>query len=224
MTQHTDKQYEGELQILKEEILKMGGIVERMIKLALQAYQERNTDAANQVIGEDLDVDRFEIKIDDICIKLLALRQPAASDLRFITIGLRIATDLERMGDLAVNIAGHAKSLNMEPALQVTSDLKSMSEKSLQMVKEALDAFVSQDTQKAQSVCDKDDEVDEMKHQIQEELTKMMSLDSKTVTRAVRILQITGHLERIADHSTNIAEEVIFMVKGKDIRHGGVNG
>jgi len=221
MTLHTDRQYEEELRSLKEQILEAGGIVEEMITRSMRALTERDSKMAEEVIRRDFEVNRLELDIDDLCVKLLALRQPAASDLRFITIGLRASKDLERMGDLAVNIAEQALALNKEPQLKPYSDLPRMAMKAEEMVKNALDAFVKRDADLAQRVCEMDDEVDGLDDAIFEELVDLMEKDSKAVERGTRLILVSRQLERIADHATNIAEEVIFMVQGRDIRHGG---
>ena len=221
MPAHTDKQYEEELKNLKEEILKMGGVVEEMIAQAMKSLIDRDSNIARQVIGRDQEVNQMELTIDDLCLRHLALRQPAASDLRFITIGLRASKDLERMGDLAVNIAERVLQLNQEPQLKPYIDLPKMAEKTQSMVKSALDAFVKKDAGMAKGVCETDDVVDNLNDRVFEELVGIMQKDPSSVTRSIRLILIARHLERIADHSTNIAEEVIFMVEGKDIRHGG---
>lgn len=221
MTLHTDRQYEEELRRLKEQILEAGGIVEEMITRAMRALTERDSKLAEQVIRRDFEVNRLEVDIDDLCVQLLALRQPAASDLRFITIGLRASKDLERMGDLAVNIAEQALALNREPQLKPYADLPRMAMKAEGMVKNALDAFVKRDADLAQKVCETDDEVDQLDDKIFEELIDIMEKDPKTVERGTRLILVSRQLERLADHATNIAEEVIFMVQGRDIRHGG---
>lgn len=220
MALHTDKHYEAELQELKEEILKMGGIVEEMMVLAMKSLLDRDTSLAGSVIQKDSPVNRLEMEIDELCLKLLALHQPAASDLRFITIGLKITKDLERMGDLAVNICQAVMELNKEESLKPYIDLPLLAEKSQKMVKEALDSFVRRDALQANTVCVNDDEVDELKDKIINELVGIMKVKPDSISRAVRLISIARHLERIADHATNIAELVIFMVQGKDIRHG----
>lgn len=222
MPEHTDKQYEQELKLLKEDILKMGGLVEEMIAHSMKALVERNSKIAEEIIHKDPEVNELEMKIDERCLQLLALRQPAASDLRFITIGLRASKDLERMGDLSVNIAEQSIELNKEPQLKPYIDLPKMAAKTQQMVKQSLDAFVKREAELAQTVCEMDDEVDGLNDRVFEELVALMKRDSEAVSRAVRLLLISRHFERIADHATNIAEEVIFMVKGKDIRHGKI--
>lgn len=222
--QHTDKQYEDELRQLKEKILEAAGNVEEMITRTIRSLTERDSKMAEDVIRRDFEVNRLELEIDDRCVKILALRQPAASDLRFITIGLRASKDLERMGDLAVNIAEQAISLNKEPQLKPYSDLPRMAMKAQEMLKTALDAFVNRDAERAQKVCEMDDEVDSFEHKIFQDLIDIMVRDPKSVERGTRLILVSQQIERIADHATNIAEEVIFMVQGRDIRHGGKNG
>jgi phosphate transport system protein len=218
--QHTDKQFDEDLKGLKEDILKMGGLAEEMVAVSMKALVERDSNLAGKIMKRDPEVNQLEMAIDDRCIKLLALRQPAASDLRFIIIGLKISKDLERMGDLAVDIAQQALELNKEPQLKPYVTLPQIAAKAQQMVKRALDAFVKQDAEAAQRVCEADDEVDELKDLIFQELVEFMRKDPNAVSRSLRLILVSRHLERVADHATNIAEEVIFMVKGKDIRHG----
>lgn len=223
MAEHTDKKYEQDLRRLKEEILKMGGTVEEMIARSMKALVERNSNIAQDVIRMDPEVNNLEMKIDALCLQLLALRQPAASDLRFITIGLRASKDLERMGDLAVNISEQSIELNKESQLKPYVDLPQMSAKAQQMVKDALDAFVRRDADLARRVCEVDDEVDSLNDRVFQDLVGLMQKDPEAASRGTRLILVSRHLERIADHATNIAEEVIFMVQGKDIRHGSKN-
>ena len=220
MTQHIDKQYEGELQFLKEQILKTGNVVEQMIANSMKSLVERNSDLAQEVIQQDSVVNQLEMDIDDFCLRLLALRQPAASDLRFISIGLRISKDLERMGDLAVNISEQALELNKEPQLRPYVDLPQMAALSQKMVKESLDAFINRDPKRAGIVCETDDDVDALYDKVFAELIGLMKKESENVERGMRLILVSRHLERVADHATNIAEQVIFMVQGRDIRHG----
>jgi phosphate transport system protein len=220
MNEHTDKKYEEELKHLKEAILKMGGIVEEMIARSMKALVERDSKLAAEVIKKDPEVNSLEMDIDDACLQLLALRQPAASDLRFITIGLRISKDLERMGDLSVNICEQALELNKEPQLKPYIDLPLMGEKAQEMVKKTLDAFVRKDAVLADQVCKMDDEVDSLNDRVFLELVRFMQKDASAASRGTRLILVSRQLERIADHATNIAEEVVFMVHGKDIRHG----
>lgn len=220
MAIHTDKRYEEGLRDLKELILKMGGMVEEMIAVAMKGLVERNSKLAQEVIQKDPAVNELEMTMDECCLGLLALHQPAASDLRFITIGLKISKDLERIGDLAVNIAENALKINEEPPLKPYIDLPIMAGKVQKMVKEALDAFVRKDTGEAGKVCEVDDEVDDLNDRIFEELVELMQKDPAAVSRGVRLISVAKHLERIADHATNIAEDVVYLVEGEIIRHG----
>ena len=171
------------------------------------------------MIRKDHAVNRLDVEIDELCIRLLALRQPAARDLRFITTGLKITTDLERIGDGAVSISERALELAAEPELKPYIDIPRMAEIAGRMLRQSLDAFVREDTDLALAVCRADDEVDRLNEQIFRELLSFMIEDTRSITRAMRVLFVSKYLERIADHATNIAEMVIFMVKGKSIRH-----
>lgn len=219
--QHTDTQFEEELKELKESILKMGGLVEEMMSKSLKALVERNSDIAQQVIDQDRPVNQLEMDIDQKCVHMLALRQPAASDLRFIILGIRISKDLERVGDLSVDVCQQVLDLNKSPEFRAYDDLVSMSVKSQFMVKNALDAFVKNDPELANKVCEMDDEVDDLKHKVFLDMAEFMGKNPQHVQQSLYFILISRHLERIADHATNIAEEVIFMVKGQDIRHRG---
>ncbi|EKD41591.1 MAG: hypothetical protein ACD_73C00638G0003 [uncultured bacterium] len=221
MTAHTDKHFEAELKLLKEEILKMGSLVEEMITLSMKALEDRSSAISKKVIQKDPEVNHLEMIIDDHCLELLVRWQPAASDLRFITMSLKISKDLERMGDLAVDICEQVLELNWEPVLGTYDDFKEIGEKTREMVKNALDAFVKQDVELANHVCTSDDEVDALKRNMFHAMIALMQKDSTAVARGTRIILISRHFERIADHATNIAEQVIFMVKGEDIRHRG---
>jgi phosphate transport system protein len=216
---HTNRQYEEELRGLRAGLLKMGGLVERQIADAMEALVKRDTPLARQVILQDEEVNRMDVESDERCIRLLALHQPAGSDLRFITTGLKITTDLERIGDNAVNIVERVIELNEEPQLKPYLDLPRMSEIAQSMVKDSIDAFMRSDTALADEVIARDDEVDHLNHQVYRELLSYMAEDPHTIRRATNILFISKYLERIADHATNIAEMVAFMVKGKMIRH-----
>jgi phosphate transport system protein len=217
--EHTDKKYEDELKKLREDILYMGGLVEDQIQKSIKSLVERDTELANIVIERDHEVNRLDVDIDDLCIRLLALHQPAARDLRFITTGLKITTDLERIGDMAVNICERALELNQEPQLKPYIDIPRMARISERMIRESLDAFVREDTDLALKVCKDDDQVDQLNAQIFREVITFMIDDPRTINRAMKISSVSKYLERIADHATNIAEIVIFMVKGKTIRH-----
>jgi len=174
---------------------------------------------ARDVIARDRDVNAYENEIDEKCVELLALHQPAASDLRFITTAMKIVTDLERIGDQAVNIAQRALELNREPQLKPYMDLPRMAEKAQAMMKESLDAFVARDTALARRVRGEDEAVDALNHQIFRELLTFMMEDPTTITRAIRLILIARFLERVADHATNIAEMVIYLVESKIVRH-----
>lgn len=216
---HTNRVYEEELRGLRTSLLSMGGLVERQIADAVDALVERDSELARRTISRDAEVNRLDIEIDALCIRLLALRQPAASDLRFITTGLKITTDLERIGDMAVNISERALELNHEPTLKPYIDIPRMASLAQSMVKDSLDAFVNNNTDLAEQVIEHDDEVDQLNYQIFRELLSYMAEEPRTIGRATRILFVSKYLERIADHATNIAEMVVFMVKGKTIRH-----
>jgi phosphate transport system protein len=218
-TEHTDKKYEEALKKLREEILYMGGMVEDQIQKAIKSLVDRDSQLAEVIIERDHEVNRLDVDIDELCIKLLALHQPAARDLRFITTGLKITTDLERIGDMAVNICERALELNQEPQLKPYIDIPRMARIAQRMIRESLDAFVREDTELALKVCKDDEEVDQLNSQIFREVVTFMIADPHTINRAIKISSISKYLERIADHATNIAEMVIFMVKGKSIRH-----
>ena len=208
---HTVSDYEVELSELKEKLLQMGGLVEEQIGNSLEALTQRNSDLAQSVIGRDAEVDRIELEIDRLGFQILALRQPVGIDLRFIATALKIVTDLERIGDEAVNISERARELNEEPVLKPYVDLPRMAAIARQMLKEALDAFVAQDIDRARAVLPRDDEVD---------LTFMLER-STNISRCLRLSYISKHLERIADHAVNIAQMVIFLIEGEDVRHRG---
>lgn len=216
---HTNRQYEDELRGLRADLLKMGGLVERQIAEAMDALVTRDTPLARNVIMQDEEINRLDVECDERCIRLLALHQPAGVDLRFITTGLKITTDLERIGDNAVNIAERAIELNEEPQLKPYIDLPRMAKITQSMVKDSIDAFMREDTALSSEVIARDDEVDALNRQVYRELLSFMAEDPHTIRRATSILFVSKYLERIADHATNIAEMVAFMVKGKMIRH-----
>jgi phosphate transport system protein len=213
------RHFHEELETLKQTLLAMGGLVEDQIRRVLRALLGRDSDLAQEVIDRDREVNSYDVEVDEKCVELLALHQPAASDLRFITTAMKIVTDLERIGDQAVNIAQRVLELNREPQLKPYIDLPRMAERAQSMVKESLDAFVARDTDLARQVCGEDDEVDAFKEQIFRELLTFMMEDPKTIPRAIRLILISRFLERVADHATNIAEMVIFMVESKMVRH-----
>ena len=217
--QHIDRHYEEELKELHLKILEMGGLVEKQIANALAALTARDDDLARLTIERDHTVNRMDVEVDEFCIRLLALHQPAARDLRLITTGLKITTDLERIGDMAVNMCERAIELNHEAPLKPLIDIPRMAEVAQQMLRESLDAFVREDIDLALKVCRDDDAIDALNSQLFRELLSYMMEDPRTVTRSIRLLFISKYFERIADHATNIAEMVVFMVKGKSIRH-----
>ena len=211
--------FDDELQHLKEKLLKMGSLVEDAIKYSIQSLVERDNTLAERVIEHDRMVNTLDVEIDEESIRLIALRQPKAGDLRFITMAMKITTDLERMGDMAVNIAERALELNQEPVLKPYIDIPKMREIAQGMTRDALNAFVRKDKNLAMDVIMRDDEVDDLKHDVLQELAFFMAQDPSTVFRAMKISFVATYLERIADHATNIAEMVIYLVEGKIIRH-----
>jgi phosphate transport system protein len=216
---HTDKVYEAELGQLRDRLLEMGGKVEAAITASVRSLTERDSALAQKVIASDREVNRLEVDIDDACRRLLALRQPAASDLRFITTALKIVTDLERMGDLAVNIAERALDLNQAPPLRPFHDLSSLAEMTEAQLKKALDAFVQQDVARAEEVIAGDEVLDAVYLKLFNELLTYMMEDSRVIRRATSIMFSAKHLERFGDHVINVAEMVIYMVRGTDVRH-----
>ncbi|MFY0530527.1 phosphate signaling complex protein PhoU [Archangium gephyra] len=216
---HTDKAFEADLRDLREKLLAMGAKVEALIADSMRALTDRDSPLAERVIQADKEVNRLEVEIDETCRRILALRQPAASDLRLITTALKIVTDLERIGDLAVNIAERAKDLNEAPPLKPYVDTPRLAELAQQQVKKALDAFVSSDVAKAEAVLKEDEHLDILYLKIFNELLSYMMEDSKNIRRATALMFIAKHLERIGDHATNVAEMVVYMVRGTDIRH-----
>ncbi len=216
---HIYKTFDLELKELKEKLLYEGGLVEKAINNAIKALLERNSELADRVIEDDPIVNALEVEIDEFCLKLLALRQPAARDLRFITTAIKINYDLERIGDMAVNICERVQELNQEPILKPYIDLPMMAETVQTMLKESLEAFVNEDVATARKVMKDDQMVDQLLDQIFRELLTYMMQDMKTISRATRVLFISKYLERMADHAVNIAELVVFLVEGKIIRH-----
>ncbi len=210
---------EKELIDLKERLLTMGSVVEAQVARSIKSLVDRDNAMATKVIEADHEVNRMEVEIDEECIRLLALRQPEAGDLRFITTAMKIVTDIERIGDLAVDVSERALELNEEPNLKPYIDIPRMAKAARNMLKEALDAFVNRNAELAWSVLDEDDFVDELNKQIFRELLSFMIEDPHSISRAIRITYISKYLERIADHATNIAEMVVYLVEGKIIRH-----
>jgi phosphate transport system protein len=212
-------QKEQDLENIKEQILKMGSFVEDAIRKSIKALVERDRDLAIAVIDGDAIVNNFDVEIEELCIRFLALWQPTGSNLRFVTTAIKIITDIERIGDMAVDTCERAIEMLDEPPLKPYIDIPRMAEAAQKMLKDSLDAFVAKDADLALRVCESDDFVDNLNQQIFNELLLFMLKDPKTIARAVRLTYIAKYLERIADHATNIAEMVVYMVKGKVIRH-----
>ena len=218
---HTNREYEQELRRLREQLLRMGAKVEEIITGSIKALLERDSALATRMIDFDRRINQMEVDIDELCMLILAKRQPVASDLRFITMALKLVTDLERIGDLSVNMCERVLELNEEPPLKPYVDLPRMAEDIQSMLREALDAFVAGDPERAQAVIERDQNIDAYYTQIFRELLTYMMEDVRNIYRATRLQSIAKYLERIGDHATNVAEMVVFMVKGKDIRHTG---
>ncbi|MGQ9509729.1 MAG: phosphate signaling complex protein PhoU [Thermodesulfobacteriota bacterium] len=211
--------FDDELRNLKDKLMRMGLLVVAAIRDSVKSIVERDSDLAREVIKNDHRINALDVEIDEECIKLIALRQPKAGDLRFIITAMKITTDLERMGDLAEDICERAIELNEEPPLKPYIDIPRMAEIAQGMVIDVLNAFMKNDRFIAYSVINRDDEVDRLTVQVFNELLLFMIQDPKTVSRAVKITYIAKYIERIADHATNIAEMVIYMVEGKMVRH-----
>ena len=214
--------FDEELRALIEKVLKLGSMVEQAISDSIKSLVERDFAIATHTIDNDHAVNAIDVEIDEECIRLIALRQPRARDLRLITTAMKITTDLERIGDLAVDVCERALELNEEPQLKPYIDIPRMAEIAQKMVKDALDAFVKRDSALALDVLTRDDLVDHLNYQVFNELLLFMIQDPKTISRAVKITYISKYLERIADHATNIAEMVVYLVEGKIIRHMAV--
>src|SRR5512133_3359254 len=216
---HTDKAYEAELNALREKLLEMGGLVERAIAASVRAMIERDTVLAEQIKVKDREINRMEVDVDGACRRILALRQPAASDLRFITTALKIVVDLERMGDLAVNVAERALDLNQAPPLGPMHELSKIADLAEAQLKKALDAFVTGDVPKAEQVMHGDELIDALYLKIFNDMLALMMEDSRNIRRATALMFAAKHLERFGDHATNLAEMVVYMVRGQDVRH-----
>ncbi len=217
--EHTSKQYEQQLRSLKEKLLLIGYKAETSIADATRALVERRPSLAQRVVDEDDEVDRLELEIDDICFEILAREQPVASDLRFITTAMKIVADIERIGDNGVNIACSALEIMHEPELKPIIDIPVAAAAAQRILKESLDAFVNGDAELAKRVIQDDRYIDDVCEQMLRELLTYMFEDPSTVSRALRLMFVARNLERIGDHAANIAEMVIFLVEGQDVRH-----
>ena len=216
---HTSSEYERELQEIREGLLYIGAMIEKAITRAVKALMERDTELAQRVICDDDEIDRLDIEIEEKCIRVLALRQPTARDLRFITTAMKINGHLERIGDMAANIAEKAIMLNEEPQMKPYIDIPRMTEIAKGMVRESLDSLVHEDINLATKVRMEDAAIDDLNNQIFRELLTYMMENAQTIHRALIISQVSKSLERIADHAVGIADMVIYMVTGKSVRH-----
>jgi phosphate transport system protein len=213
------RHFEQELEQLKGKLLEMSALVEAAVQRSVSAVTQKDRSAAEQVFRDEARVNQLEMEIDEFAINLLATQQPLAADLRLVVAALKINTDLERMGDLSVSIAQRAVSLLSEPVIQPMVDIRHMSALVESMVRKSMDAFVAHDADMARSVLASDDAVDSLRTASYHELVSFMEKDPHNIPQALDLIGITRSLERIADHSTNIAEDVLFLVKGVDVRH-----
>ena len=220
----THRHFDAQLEDLSARVLRLGGLVEEAIGRSVRALVDRNSDLARQVIAADVDVDRLELEIDELCMEMLALHQPFARDLRFITTAMKITPDLERMADLAVNVSERALELNEEPHFRPQVDLPFMATKAREMVRRALDAFLRKDAAAARAVIAMDDELDRRMEQVFHELLSVMRERPESVTRALRLSFVAKYFERIGYQATNIAEQIVWMTEGRVIKHPGAGG
>jgi phosphate transport system protein len=217
--ERVSRHFQEELEQLKTRLLEMGGIAEEQVRLAVKALVDRDRDLVERVLHGDEPLNALHIEIDGRCFTLLALYQPMAIDLRAIVSAVKINTDLERVGDLAVNIAEAARRYAAQPPIKKLIDIPRMASIAQTMLRDALDAFVRRDIDLAQQVLNEDDKLDSLKTQIFRELLTYMLQDTGTIEPALDLILISRHLERIGDHATNIAEDVNFMVSARDVRH-----
>ena len=211
--------FQQALETLKERLLAMGGLAEERVRTAMQGLVERDSTLIEEVLNGDTPLNDLHIDIDDLCLKLLALHSPMAADLRAVMAAIKINSDLERVGDMAVNIAEAARRYAIHPPVKRLIDIPRMASTAQRMLRDALDSYVRGDIPLAQRVLDEDDELDSLKTQVFRELLTYMLQDPATIEPALDLILISRHLERIGDHATNIAEDVIFMVSGRDVRH-----
>ena len=215
LTRHFDR----ELGNLKQDLLRMAALAETAVSKSVESVTNRDSDRAREVIIDDITLNRMELAIEEQAFKLLALRQPVATDLRLTVAAMRIATELERIGDQAVNIAERALELNSRPPLELPIDIKLMADMALGMVRTSIDAFVNQDPKLALQVCQRDVEVDILDDEYIQKLLDSMIQESRWVTRLHHFIIVVRNLERIADLATNIAEDIVFIVEGRVIKH-----
>jgi phosphate transport system protein len=213
------RHFDEELDLLKQKLVFMASLAESMIYKAIKSLIEREDSLIREVNKDEEKVNLLQIEIDELCLRLLALKQPMATDLRFITSAMKINGELERIADMAVNITQRAAVLIKQPQLKPYIDIPRMADLAQNMVKDSLDSFIKQDVDLARSVLIRDDKIDALKDQIFRELLTFMISDNSSIPRALELILVSRHLERIGDHATNIAEDVIYLVQGKDIRH-----
>jgi len=219
MTTTTIPHFQEELEQLKARLLEMGGLAEDRVRSAIRALVDRDPDLVDQVLAGDQPINQLHIEIDSRCFKMLALHQPMAVDLRAIVSGVKINTDLERVGDLAINIAEAGRRYLRHAPVKELIDISRMADIAQRMLRDALDAYVKRDLTLARHVLNQDDELDSLKTQVFRDLLNFMLQDPHTIEPALDLILVSRHLERIGDHATNIAEDVIFMVSARDVRH-----
>lgn len=224
MARRVERAYDRELREVRERLLLMAGRVELMIADAVRSLVERDPDLATATIQADRLVNRTEVEIDELCLLILVKRHPMARDMRFVAVCLKMVTDLERIGDLAVNLAERAMDLSGIPHTYHYDDIVAIAATAQRMVRDVMDAFVNWDTQRAKQVMLSDDEVDEAYHRLFRSLLETMLRDPSTIEPCAHLQSMAKYLERIGDHATNLAEHVIFMVDAKDVRHHGKLG
>jgi len=214
-----ERHFDEDLKLVKEKLIRMASLVEESIAQSIQGLKEEREDLPREVLRREEEVNRLDVEVDTLGLKLLALNQPLAVDLRFISSVLRIGRDLERMGDLAVNIAERTLDIIPYPRLKPLVDIPRMADAAQKMVRDSLTAFIERDADLAREICRRDDEVDQLNDQVFRELLTYMMQDPSSISRAVDLILVSRNLERIADHATNIAEDVIYYVQGRTIKH-----
>jgi phosphate transport system protein len=218
---HTDHVFAAQLEELRKQLIVMAGRVEEMIGSSVDALVARDAKLAERIIRKDRRVNKSELEVDELCLTIMARWQPMGPDLRFITLSLKMVTDLERIGDLAVNICERAIDLSTQPPLAPLRDIPLMAEHAQSMVRGAINAFVASDADAARQIIQHDDKVDELYTRVFHDVLAMMLADPTAVERGIHLLSVAKWIERMGDHATNLAEQVIFMIDGKDVRHPG---
>jgi phosphate transport system protein len=218
------RHFQDELDLVKARLLEMGGLAEERVRLSVRSLVDRDRSLVERVLGGDGAINQLHIEIDDRCFKLLALHQPMAVDLRAIVSATKINSDLERVGDLAVNIAEAVRRYLQHPPVKELIDIPRMAEIAQGMLRDCLDSYVRRDTSLAQTVLDRDDELDTLKTTVFRDLLDHMLVDTATIEPSLDLILVSRHLERIGDHATNVAEDVIFMVSARDVRHHADEG